>query len=104
MQLTSQVRRARRHPCRRVLGLRSNINLHGETVAELRRAFPAAVQDYLADCNEQGLSPEKPASGKLPLRVSPEVHSRALVRAQTSGKSLTLRATEALERAVHTHG
>jgi len=60
----------------RVLGLRSIISFHGETVAELRWEFAAAVDDYLRDCNEQGLAPEKPASGRL-LRVPPEVHSRA---------------------------
>ena len=61
----------------RVLGLRSIISFHGETVAELRREFAVAVDDYLRDCNEQGLAPEKPASGRLLLRVSPEVLSRA---------------------------
>ena len=48
----------------RVLGLRSIISFHGETVAELRREFAVAVDDYLRDCNEQGLAPEKPASGR----------------------------------------
>jgi predicted HicB family RNase H-like nuclease len=84
----------------RVLGLRSIISFHGETVAELRREFAVAVDDYLRDCSEQGLAPEKPASGRLLLRVPPEVHSRALVAAQSKGKSLNQWATEALQRAV----
>lgn len=84
----------------RVLGLRSIISFHGKTVAELRREFAAATKDYLADCEEQGISPEKPVSGKLLLRVPPEVHSRALVKAQAMGKSLNQWATEALEQAV----
>ena len=84
----------------RILGLRSIISFHGETVAQLRRAFAAAVKDSLRDCEEQGLPPEKPASGKLLLRVPPEVHSRALVAAQAKGKSLNQWATEALQRAV----
>jgi len=84
----------------RVLGLRGIISFHGETVAELRREFAVAVDDYLRDCNEQGLAPEKPASGRLLLRVPPEVHSRALVAAQSKGKSLNQWATEALQRAV----
>jgi predicted HicB family RNase H-like nuclease len=84
----------------RILGLRSIISFHGETVAQLRREFAAAVKDYLADCKAQGVEPEKPASGKLLLRVPPEVHSRALVAAQAKGKSLNQWATEALQRAV----
>jgi predicted HicB family RNase H-like nuclease len=84
----------------RILGLRSIISFHGETVAQLRREFAAAVKDYLRDCKEQGVEPEKPASGKLLLRVPPEVHGRALVAAQAKGKSLNQWATEALQRAV----
>ncbi len=84
----------------RVLGIRSIISFHGKTVLELRREFVAAVKDYLADCAAQGLSPEKPASGKLLIRVPPEVHSQALLKAQAKGKSLNQWATEALERAV----
>ncbi len=84
----------------RVLGLRSIISFHGKTVAELRREFVAAIKDYLADCEEQGVSPEKPASGKLLIRVPPEVLSRALIKAQSAGKCLNQWATEALEHAV----
>lgn len=88
----------------RILGLRSMISFHGSTVAELRREFAVAVQDYLADCAERGISPEKPASGRLLIRVPPEVHSRALIKAQAMGKSLNQWATEALERAVQADG
>lgn len=88
----------------RILGLRSIISFHGKTVAELRREFAAAVKDYLSDCEEQGISPEKPASGKLLIRVPPEIHSKALVKAQAMGKSLNQWATEALERAVSVDG
>ncbi len=84
----------------RILGLRSIISFHGETVTQLRREFAAAVKDYLRDCEEQGVAPEKPASGKLLLRVPPDVHSRALVAAQAHGKSLNQWATEALQRAM----
>lgn len=84
----------------RILGLRSIISFHGETVAELRAEFEAAVKDYLADCEELGVAPEKPASGKLLLRVPPEVHGKAMVVAQAAGKSLNQWATEVLERAV----
>lgn len=84
----------------RILGLRAIISFHGQTVGELRKAFEHAVDDYLAECAEKGISPEKPASGKLLLRVSPEVHGRAIVVAQASGKSLNQWVSEVLERAV----
>ncbi|MBN9462078.1 MAG: toxin-antitoxin system HicB family antitoxin [Burkholderiales bacterium] len=50
------------------------------------------------------VSPEKPASGKLLIRVPPEIHGRALIEAQSMGKSLNQWATEALERAVMAEG
>lgn len=85
----------------RVLGLRTIVSFHGETVEELRSAFVAAIEEFLRDCKEQGIRPEKPASGKLMLRVPPEVHSAALVAAQAAGKSLNQWATEVLEEATH---
>ena len=85
----------------RVLGTRTIIGFHGETVAQLRAEFEAAVEDFLRDCKEQGVKPEKPASGKLLLRVPPEVHGAALVAAQAAGKSLNQWATELLTDAVH---
>jgi len=85
----------------RVLGVRSIISFHGETVAELRGEFEVAIDDYLSDCAEQGIAPEKPVSGKIMLRVPPEVHGAALVAAQAAGKSLNQWATEVLKNAAH---
>ena len=85
----------------RVLGLRNIISFHGDTVAQLRSEFEAAVDDFLQDCRAQGIKPEKPASGKLMLRVPPEVHGAAIVAAQASGKSLNQWATEVLQAAAH---
>ena len=86
----------------RILGIRSIISFHADTVFKLRHEFELAVDDYLADCAEERVKPEKPASGKLLLRVPPEVHGKALVAAQASGKSLNQWATEVLQGAVHT--
>jgi predicted HicB family RNase H-like nuclease len=84
----------------RILGVRTMISFHGETVAELRSEFERAVDDYVHECKEQGIEPEKPASGKLLLRVPPDVHGRAMVAAQAAGKSLNQWATELLQGAV----
>ncbi len=83
----------------RVLGLRTMISFHGKTVAELRREFEAAVDDFLRDCKEQGIRPEKPASGKLMLRMPPEIHGAAVVAAQAAGKSLNQWVTDVLQEA-----
>lgn len=85
----------------RVLGVRTIISFHGETVSELRINLEAAVDDYLEDCAAQNISPEKPASGNIMLRVPPEVHGAALVAAQSAGKSLNQWAIEVLRNAAH---
>ena len=85
----------------RVLGVRDIISFHGASVTELRAEFHLAVDDYLADCAEQGVSPNKPASGKVMLRIRPEVHAAAAIAAQAAGKSLNQWADEVFERASH---
>jgi predicted HicB family RNase H-like nuclease len=85
----------------RVLGLRDIISFEGSTVAKLRAEFEAAINDFLRDCAERGIAPEKPASGKIMLRVPPEIHAAATVAAQASGKSLNQWAMEALRDAAH---
>ena len=41
----------------RILGIRAIISFHGQTVKELRKEFEHAVDDYLAECSEKGVSP-----------------------------------------------
>lgn len=84
----------------RVLGLRTLISFHGETVTQLRSEFKAAIEDFLADSKKKGIAPEKPASGKLLLRVPPEVHGAALIAAKAAGKSLNQWSRELLRNAV----
>lgn len=88
----------------RICGVRDTISFHGETVPELRAAFEGAVEDYLVECAERGVAPEKPFSGRLLLRIPPEMHGKVLTAARAEGKSLNQWATEVLVRAVQTHG
>jgi predicted HicB family RNase H-like nuclease len=77
-----------------VLGVKESITFHGETVAELHADFAAAIEHYFADCAATGREPQKPASGRLMLRVPPEVHAAAVRAATGCGKSLNQWATE----------
>ncbi|SAK91047.1 HicB family protein [Caballeronia pedi] len=83
----------------RVLGVNSIISFHGESVTELRTAFVDAVDDYLADCKERGVAPDKPASGKLMLRIDPNVHAAISVAASAAGESIDQWSEEVLGRA-----
>lgn len=83
----------------RVLGTKDIIGFHGATVAELKADFHNAVDHYLATCAKRGEKPDKPYSGKLMLRISPEVHAAAAVAAESAGASLNQWAAEALRAA-----
>jgi predicted HicB family RNase H-like nuclease len=83
----------------RVLGIRDIVSFHGEAVTELEHAFHEAIDDYLEACAKLGQAPDKPASGKLMLRIPQEVHRAALVAAQASGKSLNQWAAETISKA-----
>jgi predicted HicB family RNase H-like nuclease len=72
----------------RVAGLRDVITFEGSTFAEVEQAFQESVDDYLAFCAERGEPPDRPYSGRIPLRVSPETHRRAAMHAQSEGLSL----------------
>jgi predicted HicB family RNase H-like nuclease len=86
----------------KIIGIADSITFHGETVEELRADFKAAIEHYLADCAATGRKPLRTASGKLMLRVSPEVHAKALATAKTAGKSLNQWAEEVLDKAATT--
>lgn len=82
-----------------IAGIRDVVGFHAESVQELRAAFKQAVDDYLATCEKSGRAPQKPYSGRLMLRVPPEVHARAAMMAEAHGMSLNQWAAEVLSRA-----
>ena len=83
----------------RVLEIDDIISFHGESISEFESSFHAVVDDYLAACSQIGSVPEKPASGKVMLRIAPEVHAAALKAAARSGTSLNKWAESALGKA-----
>ena len=85
----------------RVLDIDDIISFHGVSVSEFETKFHAAIDAYIAACAELGSKPEKPASGKLMLRIAPEVHAAAVKAAARNGISLNKWAEKALEAAAH---
>lgn len=83
----------------RVLGVRDVINFHASSVSALHEGFREGLDGYLSDCAERGVSPEKPASGKVLLRIRPQVQAAATGAAQKADKSLNQWAGEVFEPA-----
>jgi len=83
----------------RVLDVDDVLEFHGESVAKFEANFHLVVDAYIAVCERSGSAPERPASGKLMLRVAPTVHAAAIKAAARSGVSLNRWAEQALNSA-----
>ena len=84
-----------------VQGIADVIVFHGESLTEFEANFHGAVDAYVAACAKLKDKPEKPASGKVMLRIAPTVHAAALKAAARSGVSLNKWAEKALDAAAH---
>ncbi len=81
-----------------IAGIRDIVGFHGESVDKLEAAFCEAVDDYLATCKKLKQAPDKPYSGRVMLRLPPELHARARAAAQVAGVSFNQWATRAFEQ------
>ena len=61
--------------------MRDGITYEGETFEKLTKDFEGAIDDYLQMCEEKGITPRKPYTGVLNVRLSPEMHSGAAMAA-----------------------
>jgi predicted HicB family RNase H-like nuclease len=80
--------------------IRALVSYEAKDAEGLVRAFHEAVDDYLAQCEEQGAAPERPLKGSFNVRTGPELHRRAVIAASRSGMSLNAFVARALEAAV----
>ena len=82
-----------------VVDTRDVIIFEADSVGQLEREFRFSIDDYLIACEERGRTPDRPFSGRVPLRLAPEVHRAATAAARAEGKSLNAWFAEAIERA-----
>jgi predicted HicB family RNase H-like nuclease len=83
-----------------VLDTRDVITFQGKSVDEVQEAFRESIDDYLEFCAQRGEEPDKPFSGRLMVRLSPNLHRRLYAEARHEGKSLNQFISEKLEMAV----
>jgi predicted HicB family RNase H-like nuclease len=60
-----------------VSGLRDVVTFQGSSAREIKQSFRDSIDDYLELCQETGRSPDRPFSGRLIVRMPPDLH-RAL--------------------------
>ena len=83
-----------------VVNTRDVITFYGDSVSQLKEEMKRSIDEYLAFCRERGREPEKPFSGKLSVRTSPELHRQVAVEAARRHRSMNRFVQEVLEKAV----
>ena len=72
----------------RVLFIHEDVCYQAKTLDDIRRAFEIAIDDYLTRCLATGVAPERPFRGQFNVRVSPDLHKSAALRAEQERTSL----------------
>ena len=73
----------------------------GDTLLELTQAFHEAVNHYLADCKKRDVQPDQPAKGVFSIRIAPELHREALIKAADEEIGLNTLIRNAVYQYVH---
>ncbi len=84
----------------RLIDVADDVSFHAENVSDLRKAFELSVDDYLEYCEKTGKSPTRSLSGKVALRLTPEIHKGAVTAAKSAGVSLNKRLVSVIDRAM----
>ena len=75
--------------CGCIEGLKhSSISFEGNTVEDLKKDFREAIDSYLESCKVTNTKPEKQYKGSLNVRIGPELHSRAKIKAKEKNISV----------------
>ena len=80
-----------------VINTRDVLTFSVEKATDIMKEFEETIQDYRNWCAEDGVSPEKPLSGNLSLRMSPEIHRAAWSASVMAGCSLNNWIVESVE-------
>lgn len=84
--------------CRgKVLFIKDLVTYESESPARLQQEFEAAIDDYLATCVELSREPAKPFRGQFNIRIAPELHRSAALRAAEDGVCLNDIVVKALD-------
>lgn len=82
-----------------VEGIRDTVHFEAESAAELEQAFRDSVDEYVEWCRKLGRKPEKPYSGKIALRLAPEIHEMVSEAAVSEAKSINQWIADTLKEA-----
>lgn len=80
----------------KLLFINDLVTYEAESLKGLEAEFRTSVDEYLADCERMGVSPNKPFKGSFNIRIGRELHQQLAMKAAENGLGLN----EAVQRAV----
>jgi len=84
----------------KIEGVDDLVTFESGDVDGLIKSFHTELDDYLGLCKELGKTPGKSYKGSFNVRVSPEIHKKAINRARLTGMTLNQFFQKALEKQV----
>jgi predicted HicB family RNase H-like nuclease len=84
----------------KIAGINDLVTYEGTSIREIKKAFKEAVEDYIELCRKAGKNPYKSFKGVFNVRVSPELHRKAALKAIKLNIHLNQFVQKALEKAV----
>lgn len=81
----------------KVLFVNDLVTYEASDAKTIKIEFQNAIEDYLVTCKELGRDPQKPCSGQFNVRISPELHRAAVLKAAKANTTLNDIAVRAFE-------
>ncbi|TWI91908.1 type II toxin-antitoxin system HicB family antitoxin [Chitinophaga japonensis] len=76
------------------------VTFEGSSVKSLHKSFREAVEDYLELCKQVGKEPLRSVKGSFNIRITPELHRKAIRLSKQQRMNLNQFVQKAIEQAV----
>ncbi len=86
----------------KIEGINDLVSYEGRTIDEIRKDFHEAVNDYLSFCKEKSKPVYKSYKGSFNVRISEDLHRKAVQKAVIEGLSLNQLVQRAIEKEIET--
>ena len=80
----------------KVIGIKSLLSYEGSTGVELETDFKGVIDEYLEDCKDLDIKPEKPFKGSFNVRIPSDLHRDAALKAMELNTSLNSFVSESI--------
>ncbi|MBF0197056.1 MAG: type II toxin-antitoxin system HicB family antitoxin [Planctomycetes bacterium] len=85
----------------KVINISGLVTYEASNIKQLKKEFVKSVESYLKFCKENGKEAQKPMTGRLTVRLDPQLHLEAVSAAMENHVSLNEFISKAVNNAVH---